>query len=166
MSQVRCYCNLYLLSFIVTMYLTKFLYEQYSNSRFLIHYIEVIILLYFLCQVVISYSAILIVFCTFKFSSMTLLSLSLYHVRWILCYRIKNISFLVFIKQLKPRIFVKVRVVGSNPLPGTGSFFSSFLFLHLFPSFPYTARLPRCMRVCGQSPARLSSGPSYHRLQP
>ena len=39
-SQVRCYCNLYLLSFIVTMYLTKFLYEQYSNSRVLIHYIE------------------------------------------------------------------------------------------------------------------------------
>ena len=33
-SQVRCYCNLYLLSF------TKFLYEQYSNSRVLIHYIE------------------------------------------------------------------------------------------------------------------------------
>ena len=29
----------------------------------------------------------------------------------------------------------KVRVVGSNPLPGTGSFFSSFLFLHFFPSF-------------------------------
>ena len=40
LSQVRCYCNLYLLSFIVTMYLTKFLYEQYSNSRVLIHYIE------------------------------------------------------------------------------------------------------------------------------
>ena len=40
----------------------------------------------------------------------------------------------------------KVRVVGSNPLPGTGSIFSSFLFLHFFPSFPYTARLPR--RVC------------------
>ena len=37
-SQVRCYCNLFLLSFIVTMYLTKFLYEQYSNSRVLIHY--------------------------------------------------------------------------------------------------------------------------------
>ena len=35
-SQVRCYCNLYLLSFIVTMYLTKFLYEQYSK----LHYIE------------------------------------------------------------------------------------------------------------------------------
>ena len=41
-SQVRCYFNLYLLSFIVTMYLTKFLYEQYSNSRVLIHYIEVL----------------------------------------------------------------------------------------------------------------------------
>ena len=39
----------------------------------------------------------------------------------------------------------KMRVVGSNPLPGTGSFFSSFLFLHFFPSFPYTARLPRCV---------------------
>ena len=36
-SQARCYYNLYLLSFIVTMYLTKFLYEQYSNSRVLIH---------------------------------------------------------------------------------------------------------------------------------
>ena len=34
------YCNLYLLSFIVTMYLKKFLCEQYSNSRVLIHYIE------------------------------------------------------------------------------------------------------------------------------
>ena len=45
-SQVRCYCNLYLLSFIVTMYLTKFLYEQYSNNIIL----RVIILLYFLCQ--------------------------------------------------------------------------------------------------------------------
>ena len=40
MSQVRCYCNLYLLSFIVPMYLTKFLYEQHSNSRVLIHYIK------------------------------------------------------------------------------------------------------------------------------
>ena len=92
-----------------------------------------------------SYSAILIVFCTFKFSSM-ILSLSLLHVQWILCYRIKNISFMVFIKQLKPRIIVhvivaiqtgalpsKVRVVGSNPLPKTGKkilpFFSSTSFL-------------------------------------
>ena len=35
-SQVRCYCILYLLSFIVTMYWTKFLYELYSNSRVLV----------------------------------------------------------------------------------------------------------------------------------
>ena len=38
--QVRRYCNLNLLSFIVTMYWTKFLYELYSNSCVLIHYIE------------------------------------------------------------------------------------------------------------------------------
>ena len=36
-SQVRCYCILYLLSFIVIMYWTKVLY---SNSRVLVHYIE------------------------------------------------------------------------------------------------------------------------------
>ena len=47
-SQVRWYYNLYLLSFIVIMYWTKFLYELYSNSRVLIHYnIEGH---YFLCQ--------------------------------------------------------------------------------------------------------------------
>ena len=39
-SQVRCYCILYLLSFIITMYWTKFLYELYSNSRVLVYYIE------------------------------------------------------------------------------------------------------------------------------
>ena len=39
-SQVRCYCILYLLSFIVTMYWTKFLYELYPNSRVLVYYIE------------------------------------------------------------------------------------------------------------------------------
>ena len=39
-SQVRCYCILYLVSFIVTMYWTKFLYELYSNSRVLVYYIE------------------------------------------------------------------------------------------------------------------------------
>ena len=49
-SQVRCYCNLYLLSFIVTMYWTKFLYELYSNSRVLIHYIEGHYFILFLCQ--------------------------------------------------------------------------------------------------------------------
>ena len=113
-----------------------------------------------------SYSAILIVFCTFKFSSMTL-SLSLLHVHWILCYRIKNISFMVFIKQLKPRIFVhvivaiqtgalpsKVRVPGSNPLPGTGTkflpFFSStsffpFLTLRVYPGV--CASVGRVLRV-------------------
>ena len=60
----------------------------------------------------------------------------------------------------------KVKVVGSNPLPGTGSFFLPFFSSTSFLSFPYTAHLPRCMRVCGQGPARLSGGPSYHRLQP
>ena len=79
-SQVRCYCNLYLLSFIVTMYWTKFLFELYSNSRVLIHYIGVIILFIYFVSIIgchnCPYSTILIVFCTFKFSSMTL-SLSL-----------------------------------------------------------------------------------------
>ena len=79
-SQVRCYCNLYLLSFIVIMYWTKFLYELYSNSRVLIHYIEGHYFILFFVSIIgchsCSYSAILIVFCTFKFSSMTLLSLS------------------------------------------------------------------------------------------
>ena len=27
-----------------------------------------------------------------------------------------------------------------------------------------SVHLPRCVRVCGKSPARLSGGPSYHRL--
>ena len=84
-----------------------------------------------------SYSAILIVFCTFKFSSMTL-SLSLLHVNWILCYRIKNISFMVFIKQMKPRIFVQCDCC--------------------YTDWINTARLPMCMRVCGKSTARLSGG--------
>ena len=79
------------------------------------NYIQIVVFLYiiiilFFVSIIgchnCSYSAILIVFCTFKFSSMTL-SLSLLHVHWILCYRIKNISFMVFIKQLKPRIFVQ-----------------------------------------------------------
>ena len=49
-SQVRCYCNLYFLSFIVTVYRTKFLYELYSNSRVLIYYIVGAFLFYILCQ--------------------------------------------------------------------------------------------------------------------
>ena len=71
-SQVRCYCNLYFLSFIVIMYWTKFLYELYSNSRILIHYIEGHYFILFFVSIIgchsCSYSAILIVFCTFKFS--------------------------------------------------------------------------------------------------
>ena len=150
MSQVRGYCNLYLLSFIVTMYLTKFLYEQYSNSRVLIHYIEdhYFIVFFVSIIVVISYSAILIVSCTFKFRSMTLsLSLSLHHVQWILCYRIKNISCMVFIKQLKPRTFVQCKCCntdwslafedegcGFESPPWDRKFFFFLSFLHFFPS--------------------------------
>ena len=68
-SQIRCYCNLYLLSFIVTMYWTNFLYELYSNSRVLIHYIEGHYFILFFVSIIgchnCSYSAILIVFYTF-----------------------------------------------------------------------------------------------------
>ena len=135
------------------MYWTKFLYELYSNSRVLIHYnIEGHYFIKFFVSILgchnCSYSAILIVFCTFKFSSMTL-SLSLLHVHWILWYRIKNISFMVFIKQLKPRIFVQCNCCytdwslafeGEGPrfesTPWDWKKISSFLFLHFFPSFP------------------------------
>ena len=76
-SQVRCYCNLYLHCYNVW---TKFLYDLYSNSRVFIHYIEGHYFILFFVSIIgchnCSYSAILIVFCTFKFSSMTL-SLSL-----------------------------------------------------------------------------------------
>ena len=48
-SQVRCYCILYLLSFIITMYWTKFLYELYSNSHVLVYYIEGHFLIIFYC---------------------------------------------------------------------------------------------------------------------
>ena len=74
------------------------------------------------------------------------LSLSLLCVHWILCYKIKNISFMVFIKQLKPRIFVECNCCYTDwslAFQGEGcgfeswdwKSFSSFLFLHLFPSF-------------------------------
>ena len=39
------------------------------------------------------------------------LSLSLLHVHWILCYRIKNISFMVFIKQLKAKDLCAVQML-------------------------------------------------------
>ena len=62
-SQVRCYCILYLLSIIVTMYWTKFLYELYSNSRVLVYYIEGHFFSLFLVSIIgchnCSYSAIL-----------------------------------------------------------------------------------------------------------
>ena len=35
-SQVRCYCNLYLLSFIVTMYWTNFLYDYIEGHFYFI----------------------------------------------------------------------------------------------------------------------------------
>ena len=136
-AQVRCYCNQYLLSFIVIiMYWIKFLYELYSNSRVLIHYIEGHCFILFFVSIIgcNKCSYLLIIFCTFKFSSMTL-SLSLLHVHWILCYRIKNISFMVFIKQLKPKIFVQcngcytewsLAFKREDPLPGTGRFFLPF----------------------------------------
>ena len=136
---VRCYCNLYLLNW------TKFLYELYSNSRVLIHYIEGHYFILFFVSIIgchnCSYSAILIVFCSFKFSSMTL-SLSLLHVHWILCYRIKNISFMVFIKQLKPRIFVQCKCCYTDwslAFEGEGCGFDSppwdwkFFFFFSFP---------------------------------
>ena len=59
------YCNLYLLSFIVIMFWTKFLYELYSNSRVLIHYMEGHYFILFFVSIIgchsCSYSAILIV---------------------------------------------------------------------------------------------------------
>ena len=75
-----------------------------------------------------------------------------------------RISFMVFIKQLKPRIFVqckccntdwslaftKVRVVGLNPIPGTGSFFLPFFSSTSFLLSLDCAFTQVCMRVCGQ----------------
>ena len=78
-----------------------------------------------------SYSAILIVFYTFIIQFYDTLSLSLLHVHWILLLN-KNITFMVFIKQLKPRIFVQYKccyrtgalpckvVVGSIPFSARG----------------------------------------------
>ena len=98
-------------AFNFTMYWTKFLYELYSNSRVLIHYIEGHYFILLIVSIIgchnCSYSAILIVFCTFKFSSMTLsLSLSFMCIGYC-AIELKNIPFMVFIKQLKPRIFVQ-----------------------------------------------------------
>ena len=64
----------------------------------------------------------------------------------------------------------KVRVVGSNPLPGTVIFFlpffssTSFLTPRVYPGV--CASVERVLRVYGEGPACLSGGPSYHRLRP
>ena len=85
-SQVRCYCILYLLSFIVTMYWTKLLY---SNSHVLVYYIEGH---YFFFVSIIgchncSYSAILNSFLYLQIQLYDTFSLSLLHVHWTLCCR-------------------------------------------------------------------------------
>ena len=52
-------------------------------------------------------------------------------------------------KDLCGALPFKVTVVGLIPLPGSGSI---FFFLSFPPRTDSAARLPRCMRVCGQSP--------------
>ena len=68
-SQVRCHCILYLLSFIVTMYWTKFLNNLYSNSHVFVCYIEGHFIILFFVSIIIgchncSYYAFLYSFCT------------------------------------------------------------------------------------------------------
>ena len=81
------------------MYWTKFLYELYSNSRVLVHYIESPFFFFFFVSIIhchnCSYSAILNSFLYLEIQLYDSFSLSLLHVHWILCYRIKNISFMV-----------------------------------------------------------------------
>ena len=83
----------------------------------------------------------------------------------ILCYRIKNTSFMVFIKQLKPRIFVlykqtgaltfKVKVVNSIPSLGLEFFFLSFppllslLSLHVYPGVCASVGRVLCVYLAG-----------------
>ena len=49
-SQLRCYCNLYLLSFIVIMYWINFCMNYIQIVAFEYIILRVIILFYFLCQ--------------------------------------------------------------------------------------------------------------------
>ena len=58
----------------------------------------------------------------------------------------------------------KVRVVGSNP--GTGSFFSSFLFLHFFPFLSLYRAFTQVYARLWAGSCAFFGGPSYHRLQP
>ena len=96
-SQVRCYCIQYLLSFIVTMYWTKFLYELYSNSRVLVYYIEGHL---FFVSIIgchnCSYSAILKSFLYLQIQLYDTFSLSLLHVHWIYCARSHGIHIYCF----------------------------------------------------------------------
>ena len=159
------------------MYWAKFLFEFYSKSRVLIHYNYWghYFILFFVSIIGChncSYSAIFIVFCTFKFSSMTL-SLSLLRVHWILCYRIKNICFMVFIKQLKPRSLCSVIVaIQTGALPSKGCGFESpprdWKFFFFFSSTCFLSFLTlRVYPVVYASLwAGLSGWPSCHRLRP
>ena len=102
------------------MYWTKLLHELYSNSRVLVHYSSKGHFFPSLCLSIIgchncSYSAILIL------NSFLYLQIQLYDTFSLspscaleLCYRIKNISFMVFIKQLKPRIFVQCKYYSTD----------------------------------------------------
>ena len=116
---------------------------QCIGQNFCVNYIEGHFFILFFVSIIgchnCSYSAILSIFLYLQIQLYEIFSLSLLHVHWILCNRIKNISFIVFIKQPKPRIFVqckccyttgallfKVRDLGSIPLPEIGSFFLSF----------------------------------------
>ena len=144
------------------------------------NYIQIVVFLYIILRVTsffvtiigghnCSYSAILMLFLQIQLYDT--ISLSHLHVHWILCYRIKIISFIVLIKQLKSRIFVqckycyttgafpfKVTVVGSIPLPGTASFFLPFFssisfFASLTPTvlcvYPGVfSSVGRVLRVC------------------
>ena len=137
-----------------------------SNSRVLVYYIEG----YFFFFVSIigchncSYSAILNIFLHLQIQLYNTFSLSLLYVHWILCYRIKNISFMVFVKQLKPRIFVQCNCCytewslafegegcGFNPPPWDWDFFSSstsflaILTLRVYPGV--CASVGRVLRV-------------------
>ena len=76
------------------MYWTKFLYELYSNSRVLVYYyIERSLLFFFVSKIGChncSYSAMLNSFLYLQIQLYDTFSISLLHVHWILCYRIKN----------------------------------------------------------------------------
>ena len=102
-------------------------------------------------------------------------SLSLSFMCIVYCAIELKISFMVFIKQLQPRIFVqckccytdwilpfKVRVLGSITLPGMAKI-TSFLFLHFFPSLHCAFSQGICVPV---GRVLRVYGPSYRILRP